>query len=117
MIRMVEDGSLLTVAKTDLIQKQVFILFVRLGRNVIRDDRGGRHGNHIVEAEQTELTAGELHDMFAGTDFCMIRLRGFHRDEILIGINAENDTDIGTALPFIKRNTVIEGMQIVDVRF
>ena len=114
---MVEDGSLLTVAKTDLIQKQVFILFVRLGRNVIRDDRGGRHGNHIVEAEQTEAATGKLHDMLAGTNFRMIWPRRLHGNKILVGIDAENHTDIGTALPFIERDTIIKGMQIIDVRF
>ena len=117
MVRVVEDGDFLTVAKTDLIQQQVFVLFVRLGSNVIRDDLGGRNWNHIVKTEQTELAAGEFHDMFAGTNFRMIRLRGFHRDEILIGTDAENHTDIRTALPFIKRNAIIKGMQIVDVRF
>ena len=105
------------VAVVKLIQEQVSILGIRLGGNVVFDDLGIRDGDHVVKAKQTQTTIREFHKMLAGLQVDVIRLWRFHGDEVTKPADGEHNADVGAALGLIEGDTVVAGMEEVNVRF
>jgi len=95
--------------------EQLSVLFVRFGVDVKGNERRIRHRKHIVESEETETASIQFHDMYTGFDIGVVRLRGFHRYEISVTTNEENDANIWTAGVLIMLDALVISSQIAYV--
>ena len=52
-----------------------------------------------------------MHDVLAGLEVYMIRLRGFHRDKVFIAALKEDNTDIGAAALLVVLDAAVTAVK------
>ena len=110
-----QDRSLIIIDCKSLMLEQRAIGNVCNSADVKGEKRAFRNGNHVVKAKQPKRTAVELIQMRTGFQIYMIRLRRFHRNEVAILADEQDDANIRAAAVFVELYAVVTGMQKMNV--
>ena len=102
------------VAEFQLIPQQVLVALVWLFFDIERDEEKIFRRNHIVESENAIFPAVNAHNMYIAFQLFVVRLRRFHRDEVFVPVDFQNNADVGAAFPFIKLHAVVLFVQKFD---
>ena len=71
---MVVNVSFVPVAEADLILQQRFVPGVRLLVDIVVDEGGVPHRDHVIKAQKAKTAAIQTHDVFAGFDVGVVWL-------------------------------------------
>lgn len=102
------------VAEFQLISQQVLVALVRFFFDIERDEEKVFRRNHIVESENAIFPAVNAHNMYIAFQLFVVRLRRFHRDEVFVPVDFQNNADIGAAFPFVELYAVVLFVQKFD---